>query len=298
MFNFFTSTTKNDNNDNILDQELIDKSKLLALKSNKKIKESFVWNYKSAFTWEWLDYKESTCFSQWDSIRRIDWINTAKTWKLFVKRFEQTRQMKILLIIDTNNSLNTGISEIKKDKLIESMATLSLGAIHNNDIVGQYFLWHKNYLPFLKWKSKAIKLIEDAYRQKFNNQNIDYKSEFENISNLIKWKTVVFIFSDFANENLINSLKYLNSKHERIWVIIRDDFDQIKEKRWHSEIKDLESWEIVSIDWSKFENFKKEIDLEYEKKKKYFSKYWIRNLEIFENSDVLDSFMKFFKNYK
>jgi len=48
--------------------------------------------------------------------------------------------MKILLIIDTNNSLNTGISEIKKDKLIESMATLSLGAIHNNDIVGQYFL--------------------------------------------------------------------------------------------------------------------------------------------------------------
>lgn len=292
MFNFHKSPTEDEQN---LNQDIIEKSKSLALKTQRKMKQSFLWNYKSAFTWEWLDYQESTSFSHWDSIRRIDWINTAKSWKLFVKRFEQTRQLKIMLIIDTNISLNTGISELKKDKLIEAMALLTFWAINNNDIVGQYFLWYKNYIPFIKGKKQSIRLIENVFKQDFTNKNIDYKTEFENFSNITKRKTLCFIFSDFSNKQLLENLKYLSPKHERIWVIIRDDFSQIKEKQWYSEIKDPNTWEIVLIDWSKFENFKKQLDLDFEMKKKYLTKQGVRHLEVFENADILDSFMKFFK---
>ena len=289
---FKTSNQEQENEDYLND--IIEKSRLLALKTHKMIKESFVWNFRSKLSGEWLDYKESSHYQTWDSVRKIDWRNTAKNWKLFVKRFEQSKQLKIVLIVDTSNTMLNWINHHKKDKLMEALALIVFSCSLSWDTCWLYILWEWEFIPFSKWKSHSMRLIQRVLKEKFNKKNVDYKTDFSNLSSIIKWKTVCFLLSDFINIQLINNLKYLDYKHERIWVIFRDDICKIKENSWFSEIKNPETWEYAHINWNKLEKFKKELDIDYKTKKASLQKNWIKNFEVFESDDLIEPFMKFF----
>ena len=276
---------------------IFEKVQILAIKTNKKMQETFIWNYKSAFTWEWLDYKESNYYNEWDNIKNIDWKSTAKTWKLFVKKFEETRKLKIKIIIDNSISLNTWIKEIKKDKLIEAVALIAFSAMKNWDYVSlDFLLWEKKWINFWVWKNHIYKILEEILEEDFEEKGQNYEEKILEIWKIKKWKSINFIFSDFENENLLKSIKKLNPKNEIIAVFIKDNFDLINEKNWISEIKNPITWEITEIDWENFEKFKKNFEINLKEKKSKLLKFWIKNIEIMDNKSIMDSFMEFFKN--
>lgn len=276
---------------------IFEKVQILAIKTNKKMQETFIWNYKSAFTWEWLDYKESNYYNEWDNIKNIDWKSTAKTWKLFVKKFEETRKLKIKIIIDNSISLNTWIKEIKKDKLIEAVALIAFSAMKNWDYVSlDFLLWEKKWINFWVWKNHIYKILEEILEEDFEEKGQNYEEKILEIWKIKKWKSINFIFSDFENENLLKSIKKLNPKNEIIAVFIKDNFDLINEKNWISEIKNPINWEIIEIDWKNFEKFKKNFEINLKEKKSKLLKFWIKNIEIMDNKSIMDSFMEFFKN--
>lgn len=268
----------------------------LAIKTNKKMQETFVWNYKSAFMWEWLDYKESNFYNQWDNIKNIDWKNTAKTWKLFVKKYEETRKLKIKLIIDNSISLNTWIKEFKKEKLIEAVALIAFSAMKNWDYLSlDFLLWEKKWIDLWSGKNHVYRILEKLLEEEFLNKKLSYEKKIREINKKKKWKSIIFIFSDFENKNLIKEIKKLNPRNQIIAVFIRDNIDLIDEKNWISEIEDPISWEIIEIDWWKFDSFKKEFEISLKETKKNLIKFWIESIEIMDNKSLLDSFMEFFK---
>jgi len=275
---------------------IFEQVQVLAIKTNKKMQETFIWNYKSAFTWEWLDYKESNHYNEWDNIKNIDWKSTAKTWNLFVKKYEETRKLKIKLIIDNSNSLNTWIKELKKDKLIETVALIAFSAMKNWDYVSlDFLLWNKKWIKFGSWKNHTYKILEKLLEEDFSEILENYEEKITEIDKIKKWKSIVFIFSDFENKKLINSIKKLNHKNEVIAIFIIDNLNLIEEKNWISEIKNPITWEVIEIDWCKFEEFKKEFEIKLKEKKKELLKYWIESVEIMDNKSLMDSFMELFK---
>lgn len=276
----------------------------LAIKTNHKMQETFVWNFKSIFSWEWMDFKESKIYSDWENFKHIDWKTSAKTWKLFVKKFEETRKLKINLIIDSSISLNTWFQDFKKNKLIEAVALIVFSAMKSWDRISLKIIWWKE-IPFWAWKNHSFKILENLISEKFLSKNLDYKKFFDeiNLSKKSKWKSIFFFFSDFENKNFSEWIKKINPKHQKICVFIRDNLEEILKnpeiKNWVSEFENPKnSDEKILIDWKKFPEFKKFLDQKIFEKRKNFAKFWIESLEIYEWKNVMDNFLEFFKLWR
>lgn len=287
--------------------KIYEKVQALAIKTNHKMQESFVWNFKSAFSWEWLDFKESKIFSDWENVKHIDWKTSAKTWKLFVKKFEETRKLKINLIVDSSISLNTWFQESKKNKLIESVALIVFSAMKSWDKICLNILWKNNSEKniFWTWKNFSFRILENLISENFLSENINYKKNFEEIiSNKKNNNSIYFIFSDFENPDLLENIKKINTNkiwwNEVICVFIRDNLEKLLEnsetKNWISEFENPEdSSEKILIPWKKFPEFKNFLDKEIFEKRKDLAKYWIESLEVSEGENVMDDFISFFK---
>ncbi len=295
-----------------LNQNIFEQVQALAIKTNHKMQESFIWNFRSAFIWEWLDYKESQVFSDWDNVKHIDWKTSAKTGKLFIKKFEETRKLKINLIVDSSESLNTWFQDFKKNKLIEAVALIVFSAMKSWDRISLKIIWDdnsdKNDL-FWSWKNFSFKILEkliSASRLKHAvDEIIDYQKFFEEFNlNKKNNNSIIFIFSDFSDsdngKNLIENVKKINPNNEIICIFIRDNLEKLLEnsetKNWISEFENFKNnSEKILIDWKKFSEFKKFLDQEILEKRKDLAKFWIESLEIFEWKDVMDNFLEFFK---
>jgi hypothetical protein len=288
--------------------QIFEQVQALAIKTNHKMQDSFVWNFKSAFSWEWLDFKESKIYSDWDNVKHIDWKTSAKTWKLFVKKFEETRKLKINLIIDSSISLNTWFQELKKNKLIEAVALIVFSAMKSWEKISLKIIWENNFdenFLFWSWKNFSFKILEKLISEKFNKNFIDYKKFFQEFnSNKKNNNSINFIFSDFENIELIESIKKINknkiSWSEVVCVFIRDNLEEVlknpETKNWISEFKNAQnSSEKILINWKNFSEFKNFLDKEIFEKRKDLAKFWIESLEIFEWKNVMDDFLEFFK---
>lgn len=292
----------------------------LAIKTDHKITESFVWNFKSAFIWEWLDFSESKVFVDWDNAKHIDWKTSAKTWKLFVKKFEETRKLKINLIIDSSKSLNTWFQDFKKNKLIEAVALIVFSAMKSWDRISLKIIWKntvrtglkpvstENTDNFWSWKNFSFKILEKLISEKFLSEKINYKKFFEEINlNKKNNNSIFFIFSDFENPEILKEIKKINTKKTwKVWwsevvcVFIRDNLELLLQnpevKTWISEFENFEnSSEKILIDWKKISEFKIFLDKEIFEKRKELAKFWIKSLEISDGEYVMDNFLEFFK---
>ena len=84
-----------------------------------------------------MEFAEVREYIPGDDIRAIDWNVTARTGKPFIKKYDEERELTVILMIDVSASgfFGTGHS-LKSDVMIELAAILSFSAINNNDKVG------------------------------------------------------------------------------------------------------------------------------------------------------------------
>ncbi|MCD5382585.1 DUF58 domain-containing protein [Candidatus Gracilibacteria bacterium] len=290
-------------------QEIFDKVQALAIQTNHKMQESFVGKFRSAFLGEGFDYAESKVFSDGDNVKHIDWKTSAKTGKLFVKKFEETRKLKINLLVDNSISLQTGFSDLKKNKLIEAFALIVFSALKSGDRISLKFLSEgieeNGDLGevFGSGKKFSFKVLEKILSEKFDKIEINYEKFFENFnSNKKNNNSIIFIFSDFEDENLLKNIEKINPKNEIICVFIRDNLEKILKnnfaKNGISEFEDFKTGEKILIDWKKFGEFKKFLDADIFEKRKKLAKFGIESLEVFEEKSVMDDFAEFFATKK
>lgn len=89
----------------------------------QKVLSRFQGEHSSALPGEGLVFKDYSTYSRGDDIRNIDWNVYARTEKLFIKRYEEERNMIMHIILDASASMNFG-RQVKK---FEYAAMLGLG---------------------------------------------------------------------------------------------------------------------------------------------------------------------------
>ncbi|TDX52735.1 DUF58 domain-containing protein [Orenia marismortui] len=264
--------------------ELIKKIRKIEIKSNRIVEEIFSGEYRSVFQGKGMEFDEIREYYPGDDIRNIDWNVTARQNKAYIKKFHEERELNMFLLIDMSNSNSFAK---KKDLIAEIGATLAFSAVKNNDKVGSILFTDKieKMIPSRQGKKHVLSIIEDILRFQVNNKGTDIKKALQYLNKIQKRRSIVFLISDFIDQNYERELKITNQKHDLVLIRVIDPNEEKIPKGAIFEFEDLETGEKIVVDNLKQEN---RLNLKV--------KLPTRNLiNIYTNEDFIKPLMLFFK---
>jgi len=210
-------------------KELLKKVRKIEIKTKRLSNHIFGGEYQSTFKGRGMTFSEVRQYQFGDDIRAIDWNVTARYNEPYIKVFEEERELTMMLMVDVSGSEFFGTStQFKKDTVTEIAATLAFSAIQNNDKVGLILFSDdvELFIPPKKGKSHVLRIIRELieFEPKSKQTNIDEALKF--LSSILKKKAIVFILSDFMDDDYERSLKIAGNKHDITGIKIYDKHDE------------------------------------------------------------------------
>ncbi|WP_299005614.1 DUF58 domain-containing protein [uncultured Tenacibaculum sp.] len=210
-------------------KELLKKVRKIEIKTRRLSNHIFGGEYHSTFKGRGMTFSEVRQYQYGDDIRAIDWNVTARYNEPYVKVFEEERELTMMLVVDISGSEFFGTSEqFKKDTVTEIAATLAFSAIQNNDKVGLILFSDQVelYIPPIKGKSHVLRIIRELieFQPKSRQTNISEALKF--LSNIMKKKAIVFMLSDFMDDDYERTLKIVGNKHDVTGIRVYDKHDE------------------------------------------------------------------------
>lgn len=283
-------------------QELIQKVRRIEIKTRKLVNEMFAGEYHSVFKGQGIEFAEVREYQYGDDIRQIDWNVTARMGHPFIKRFEESREMVVMFVIDLSASVYFGSGEKFKNEIIaEICALLSFSAMKNNDQIGLLLLTDQIelYVNPRKGKKHVLRVVSELLQFQPSHKKTNLDQGFKFLSKSLKRKTLIFCFSDYFDEGYEDSLNILQKKHDVIGIQVNDPLEKTFFNQGLFALRDNESGEDVLIDtndlaWQKL--FSKEVSLRELKTKKIFSKYGLDYIQIQCDQDYVIPLREFFQS--
>ena len=210
-------------------KEILKKVRKIEIKTRRLSDHIFSGEYHSSFKGRGMTFSEVRQYQFGDDIRSIDWNVTARYHEPFVKVFEEERELTMLLMVDVSGSEFFGTSEqFKRETITEISATLAFSAIQNNDKVGLLLFSDEIelFIPPKKGKKHVLRIIRELieFHPKSKKTNITHALRY--LSNVMKKKAIVFILSDFMDEDYDNALKIVGRKHDVTGIRVYDKYEE------------------------------------------------------------------------
>ena len=231
--------------------EILKKVRLIEIKTRHIVNNIFGGEYHSAFKGMGMEFAEVREYYPGDDIRAIDWNVTARTGKPFIKKYDEERELTVMLIVDVSASGFFGTGEsLKSDIMIELASILSFSAIKNNDKVGLLLFSDKieEFIPPKKGKSHVLRVIREMIYHKAKDRKTDISIALEHIQKVLKRKSIIFLLSDFWDDSYQQTMKLINKKHDLINIQILDKTEIAIPKLGMVKFHDAETQKSVWID--------------------------------------------------
>ena len=222
-------------------------TKLLTFKLKKNLWGDIFWAYKTAFHGSWMEFAEHREYIPWDEIKHIDWKVSAKTNKLYIKKYEEERNLNVLFILDLNLSFSQFIH--KQELLKETFFLLALSAINNNDNIS--VLINNQFIRGLNSKQIFIKTLAELDKDHSNNTLLSNLEKIKKIKNHL-----IFILSDETNTQILPYLKKLQLQNDIIFINIFDSFEN-KLSRLNSDLNLSNSKLLACVNLNSQDKIKK-----------------------------------------
>lgn len=219
----------------LVDSKIVKKIESLSLNPNLSSDKGNSGQRKSKGHGNSMEFSDFREYFPGDDIRKIDWNIYGRFEKLFIKLFQEEREVLFNIIIDNSLSMDYG-NPSKLDVSKQLGALLSYIVLNNDDRVMIHYLDGDNLISSPRFKSKnsffnVVKTLEtiEVSNSKVSNKII--KSDFNS--------GVSIYISDFYDEDSLKSIKYLNYKRQRL-VLLQTMSDE--------ELNPKESGELRLID--------------------------------------------------
>ena len=231
--------------------EILKKVRLIEIKTRHIVNNIFGGEYHSAFKGMGMEFAEVREYYPGDDIRAIDWNVTARTGKPFIKKYDEERELTVMLIVDVSASGFFGTGEsLKSDIMIELASILSFSAIKNNDKVGLLLFSDKieEFIPPKKGKRHVLRVIREMIYHKAKDRKTDISIALEHIQKVLKRKSIIFLLSDFWDDSYQQTMKLINKKHDLINIQILDKAEIAIPKLGMVKFHDAETQKSAWID--------------------------------------------------
>ena len=287
-----------------MSKEILKKVRQIEIRTKNVVNDFFGGDYHSNFKGRGMTFSEVREYVPGDDVRSIDWNVTARTGKPHIKIFEEERELSVLILIDVSSSGVFGSKkDLKIDLGVEIAAMLSFSAIKNNDKVGLALFSDKieKYIPPKKGKKHVLRLITDIVNHDFENSNkrTSIKTAIDFANKISKRKSVIFLISDFIDDNFWNELKFLNFKHDVVGLQIYDSYERNFPNVGFINIHDSETGENTWIDTTSKKNrdkFQKNSDEKLDKFSMKCKNIGFDLLQINTDDDYIKFLMQFFRS--
>ena len=281
--------------------EIIKKIRKIEITTRDLVSELFSGEYHSLFKGQGLEFSEVREYQEGDSFRQIDWNVSARHGTPYIKKFEETRELNVIFLVDSSASTLFGTSDsLKSEFITEITAVLSFSALSNNDKVGLLLFTDEieKYIPPRKGKKSALRILRDILYFEPESTKTSIKKAVQYIYRLIKKRSIIFVISDFFDTDYVDSLKLLAKKHDVIALRIIDKGEQELPDAGLLHLKDPETGQTFTVNSSSSrirDQYKKAAEDLEKKIEEDFRKMKIDLVTLRTDKPYAPELMKFFK---
>ncbi len=211
----------------IIDPARLGDLKRLELRSKRRIDADIAGAYRSAFRGSGLVFSELREYQPGDEIRHIHWKASARTGRVYVKSYQEDRQLNLMLVVDTSRSTLFGQERSKHQKALEFAALVSMLASQNNDALG-LALFSDKVTEMIKPSSRATqvhRVLSSLMAISDLKTRTDIAAAAADLNIHLRRRSVIFLISDFFSTPFEEQLRTLAQRHDLIAVFLEDILD-------------------------------------------------------------------------
>ena len=283
-------------------KELLKKVRQIEIKSRRLSDNLFGGEYLSTFKGRGMTFSEVRKYEFGDDIRSIDWNVTARYNEPFIKVFEEERELTLMLLIDVSGSKNFATrNKLKKEIVTEIAATLAFSASKNNDKVGAILFTDtvELFIPPNKGKRHILRIIRELLEFKPKSSKTSIDSSLKFLLSVIQKKAIVFVLSDFIDNEYDKTLKLAAKKYDLTGIRIFDTMETKIPKLGMVPMIDAESNELVWVDTSSRkirENYLSNYNLSIKKFESLFNKNGAGIINCMVDESYVKKLLGYFKH--
>lgn len=236
----------------LLSPGLLSELRRIELKTRRSISSDVMGNYRTAFRGSGLVFSELREYFPGDDVKHIHWKVTARTGKAYVKSFEEDRQLRVMVAVDTSSSTDHGAGKTKHLKALEFAALIAMLAQQNHDAMGLcLFSDHiEEFIPPRQSRRQFQTLLLSILRHRELKRATNVAGALEHLRKNVRRSSVLFIVSDFIAPPFADELRGLSLRHDVVCVLLEDALDFESPRAGLVEFADAESGRRVLIDTS------------------------------------------------
>lgn len=281
--------------------EILKRIRKIEIKTRNLVEEVFMGEYHSMFKGQGLEFSEVREYQPGDSYRDIDWNVSARFGHPYIKKFQETRELNVLFIVDLSASHQFGTAGLyKADFIAEITAVLSFSALSNQDKVGLLLFTDRieKYLPPRKGRKYTLQILRDILYLTPEGKGTDLAAALSYTSRLLKKRSIIFIISDFLAHEYIKPLQLLSGKHDVIALQVVDPAERVLPKCGPVRIFNPETGESDVVDFSNTQlrvQYQRFIEVEQEQLTKKLQKAHADHLVLKTDEPYITELQRFFR---
>lgn len=214
-------------------------------------------DYRQLLRGNGLEFADLREYQPQDDVRHIDWQATARTQTLYVRTYQEERDMIAWLVVDLSGSVRFGSGERgKHDLALEVCAVLARLLTRRGNPVGLMLHLGGNrgvdrMVPPGSSRRHVLRLLHDLAHAPAadSEQSTDFGAVLREAAGRVKRRSTVFVVSDFISApGWELPLSQLAQRHDLVAVRLRDPIEQALPALGVVPVQDAETHEIVWLD--------------------------------------------------
>lgn len=206
-------------------RELLARVREIEIRSRRLADSVMAGQYRTAFRGTGIEFEEVREYASGDDVRSIDWNVTARSGKLFVKKYREERERNVLLAIDISASQFFG-SQDKTKKMLsaELAAVFSLSALSSKDKIGCLLFSDRIETMIMpkRGRTHVLRIIRDVLGYQPEGRSTDIGLALDHINRILPRKTIVILISDFFGQGYEKAMQRTALRHDLVPIVLRD----------------------------------------------------------------------------
>ncbi|WP_025765187.1 DUF58 domain-containing protein [Dyadobacter tibetensis] len=206
-------------------EQFLGKLRKFEIRMRKAVTSERHGNFHSVFKGSGLEFDDLRLYQYGDDVRAIDWNTSAKGHGTFIKIFKEDKEQTAFFMLDVSASQKIGEGgRHKLDIAKEICGVLTLSAIQEATRVGLLCFSDRNerYIRPTSGMKNGYRVLSEIYKIAPLSVQTNISEAIFIALNVLKRRSLVFLISDFIDQNYYHNLKALARKHDLIVIHLYD----------------------------------------------------------------------------
>jgi uncharacterized protein (DUF58 family) len=225
--------------------------RLIELGTRRLVRDLVAGDYASAFRGRGMEFADVRAYEPGDDVRSIDWRVTARLGAPHVRRYQEERELTIVLAVDCSASGDVGSDlRTKRELAAHVAAVVALAAARRNDRVGALLFTDQveRYIAPRKGRRQALRVVSDVLSFAPAGRGTDLRSALAHLDGALHRRTVVLVLSDFLSASYEATLARLAQRHDVVAVRLGDRLENEMPAVGLVRVRDPETGETRMLD--------------------------------------------------